>query len=79
MKPYEHATNATATVDHLDQLSMRPDQRLAARATLRQAEMVAEMLMRAHADLSQVFGLLRRIVSAPAQRDKLSAVRPEPN
>lgn len=79
MKPYEHATNASATADHLDRISMRPDQRLVARATLRQAEMVAEMLMRAHADLSQIFGLVRRIVSAPAQRDKLSAVRPEPN
>ena len=79
MKPYEQATSSLSTLDQLDQIGMSPDRRRIARASMRQAEMIAETLMRAHADLRQVLGFVRRLVSPPARRSKLPAVRPEPN
>jgi hypothetical protein len=77
MKAYEPATNSLSTVARLDQIRMNPDARRMARASLRQAELIAEMLMRANEDLRHVFGFIGRGISALARRSKVSPVAPE--
>ena len=72
MKPYEQATNSLSTVDRLDQIRMSPDERRTARASMRQAELIADVLMRANEDLRHVFGLVGRAISALARRGKVS-------
>ncbi len=74
MKPYEQATNSLSTVVRLDQIRMSPDKRRIARASMRQAELIANMLMRANDDLRRVFGLVGRAISALARRSKGSPV-----
>jgi hypothetical protein len=79
MKAYEHATNSLGAVDRLDQIRMSPAERRMALASMRQAELIAEMLIRANEDLRQVFGFVRRVIGVLAHRSKVPAVRPEPN
>lgn len=79
MKPFEQATNRLSTCYQLDQVRMSPSERRMARAYLRQAELLADMLMRMGAELRQVFGFVRRGVGAVAGRAKVPGVRPEAN
>jgi hypothetical protein len=48
-----------------------------ARASVRQAELIAEMLMRAIGGLRRLFESFRRGISAPAHRSQVSAATPE--
>lgn len=79
MKPYEQATNRLSTCDQLDQVRMSPGERRMAEAYLRQAELLADMLMRVDAELRQVFGFVGRGIGAIAGRAKVPGVRPEAN
>jgi len=79
MKPYEQATNSVSACHQLDQVRMSPAERRMARAYLRQAELLADLLLCADADLRRVFGFVGRGISALAHRSKLPPVRPAPN
>lgn len=79
MKPYEQTTNSVSAVDQLDQIRMSPAERKMAKAYLRLAELLADMLMRVDAELRRACGFVGRGVVALAHRSKVSAVRPEPN
>lgn len=79
MKPYEQATNPLTTRDQLDRVRMSPGERRMARAYLRQAELLAGMLMRMGAELRHVFGFVWRGIGAVAGRAKVPGVRPEAN
>ena len=77
MKPYEQAR--LSTLDQLDQVHMNPGERRMARAYLRQAELLADLLMRLDADLRHAFGFVGRGIGAVSARGKVSAARPEAN
>ena len=77
MKPYEQATNRINTLDQLDQLHMSPGERRMARAYLRQAELIAAILMRADAELRAAFGYAGRGIGALVRRGKVPGARPE--
>lgn len=79
MKPYEQATNRLSTCDQLDLVRMSPCERRMAKAHLRQAELLADMLMRMGAELRQVIGFVGRGIGAVAGRAKVPGVRPEAN
>ncbi len=79
MKPCEQATNTGRKLDRLDQINMTAHQRRTARASMHQAEMIIDMLMRAHADFQQVLGLVRRVIGSVARRGRLLAARTETN
>ena len=79
MKPYEQATNRLNTADQLDQIRMSPGERRMAREYLRQAELLADMLMRIGVELRQVIGFVGRGSGALAGRAKVAGVRPEAN
>jgi hypothetical protein len=80
MKPYEPATSSLSTLDRLDQVRMSPGERRMARAYLRQAELLAEILMRVDADLRHVFGFVgARLQRFCTRRSKVPAVAPERN
>lgn len=79
MKPYLQSTNRSSTRDQLDQVRMSPGERRTARAYLRQAELLAEMLMRVGAELRQVFRLVGRGIGAVAGRGRVVAARSDAN
>jgi hypothetical protein len=74
---YEQETNSLGAGDRLDQIRLSPAERRMARASMRQAELIAEMLMRANKELRQVFGFVRRCSSSLARRSKASVASPE--
>jgi hypothetical protein len=77
MKPYEQASNSMGAGDGLAHVRMSPDQLRTARATLRQAELIADTLIRANQDLHQLFALIGRGIGALARHSKVSASKPE--
>jgi hypothetical protein len=77
MKSYGQAGNSMGADDGLAHIRMRPDQLRTARATLHQAELIADMLIRANQDLHQLFALIGRGISALARHGKVSATKPE--
>ena len=81
MKPYEQAITSTSasvnTLEQLEQVRMSPGERRMARAYLRQSELFADMLMRAHAELRAAFGYAGRGIAALVRRGKVSAARAE--
>ena len=79
MRPQVQATSRLSTLAQLDQIRMSPGERRVARAYLRQAELLADMLMRIDADLRHAFAFAWRGIGALAGRGKVAAVRPEPN
>ena len=79
MKQNETASDSTDVFDRLEQIRISPEARRTAQAYLRQGELLAELLMRAHADLRRAFAFVGRGIGAFARRSKASAVRPEPN
>lgn len=79
MKPCEQATNTGRKLDRLEQINMTARQRRIARESMHQAEMIIDMLTRAHADLKQVLGFVRRVIGSVARRGKLPAARTETN
>ena len=70
MKAYERVTRTTSSVDRLDQIRMRPDKRRIAQASMRQAELIADMLVRANDGLRYVLGSIGRGIGALARRSK---------
>jgi len=79
MNTYEQAKRSLGTADSLDQIRMSPAELRQARASLRQGELLAELLMRANAALRQVIGRMGRGIGVLARRSKLPAVRSDPN
>ena len=79
MKPQQQATNCLSTLAQLDQIRMSPGERRMARAYLRQAELLADVLMRVEADLRHVLGFAWRGIGALGRRSKVPGVRPELN
>jgi hypothetical protein len=77
MNPYGQATNNLGTADGLARIRMSPGKRRMARASMRQAELIVDLLMRANDDLRRVFGFVRRGINALARRSKVPAVAPE--
>jgi len=77
MKSYATATNSLSALDPLSEVRMRPDQRREARASMRQAEMLTDMLLRVNHDLRHALGFVWRGIVAAAQRSKSSASAPE--
>jgi hypothetical protein len=75
--PYEQATNALSTVDRLDQVCMNPHARRIAKTSLLQAELLADMLMRAYAELSHLSRFVSRGIRASARGSKVSSVTAE--
>jgi hypothetical protein len=76
MNPYDPATTSLGTGDRLDQIRLSPRQLRMALASMRQAELISELLMRAICDLRAVFGCVSRSVSALVRRNKVSAATP---
>jgi hypothetical protein len=76
MKPYEPAAIGVSTVDRLDQISMSPNELRMARASMRQAELIVDMLIHAHDGLRHVVGSIGRGIGALARRNKVSPVAP---
>jgi len=72
MKSYERLTSTTSSVDRLDQTRMSPDQRRIARASMRHAESIADMFVRANDGRRYVLGSIGRGMSALARRSKSS-------
>jgi len=77
MKSHEQASNSMGADNGLAHVRMSPDQRRAARATLRQAELIADMLIRANQDLHHAFAMIARGISALTRHSKVSAAKPE--
>lgn len=77
MKPYQQAINSVTTLEQLDQIRMSPGGRRMARAYLRQSELLADMLMRADAELRAAFGYAGRGIAAFVRRGKVPAARAE--
>jgi hypothetical protein len=75
MKPYEQAR--LSTLDQLDQVHMSPSERRMARAYLRQAELLADVLMRLDANIRHAFGVIGRGLGAVTSRGKISAASSE--
>jgi hypothetical protein len=68
----DKAASRIGTIDGLDRVCMSPDQRRLAQASLRQAELLADMLLRANDDLRKVFRILQRGIGILARRSKVS-------
>jgi hypothetical protein len=79
MKLCEYGKTSVSTLDRLDQIRMSPSERQRARAYLRQAELLADILIRVDADLRLMFGFVGRGISAFAHRGKPPHVTPQPN
>ena len=79
MKPYEPATNRLNTLDRLDQIRMSASDRRMAKAYLRQAELLADMLMWVDAGLRRVLGFAGHGIGALARRSRMRDVTPELN
>lgn len=79
MRTQEQATSRLSTLAQLDQIRMSPGERRMARAYLRQAELLADMLMRIDADLGHALAFAWRGIGALGRRGKVPAARPEPN
>jgi hypothetical protein len=79
MKPYEPATNRLNTLDQLDQVRMSPSERRMAKACLRQAALLAAMLIRLDPELRPVLGFAGHGIGALARRCKVRALTPEPD
>jgi hypothetical protein len=77
MKPSEQAANGSGTIDRLDRIRMSPDERRMARASMHQAELIADMLMRANEDLRHILGFIGRGIGALARRSKVSPAAPQ--
>jgi hypothetical protein len=77
VKPSESETNSLSPGDCLDRIRMSPDQRRMARASMRQAELIVDMLMRANDDLRRIFGFIGHGIGAVARRGKLVPAAPE--
>lgn len=60
MNSSDKAANTTSTIDGLEQVRMNPEQRRLARASVRQAELLVEWLVRGYELLRQVFGFTLR-------------------
>ena len=69
----------TNTRDQLDQVRMSPGERRMARAYLRQADLLADVLMRADTELHAAFASVGRGIGALVRRGKVPAARPELN
>jgi len=72
MKTYERATLTSSSMDRLDEIAMSPDKRRIARASMRQAELIADVLVRANDGLRYVWGSIGRGVCAIARRSNSS-------
>jgi len=79
MKPNEAAANSLSTLERLDQVRMSPDERRTAKAYLRQAELLADILVRAHAEFHRVLGFFGRDFGTLASRGKVRAETPVRN
>ena len=79
MKLCEQGTNSVSTLDQLDQIRMSPSERWRARAYLRRAEFLADILMRVDANLRHAIGFVGRGIGAFACRSKAPTVTPERN
>jgi len=79
MKPYEPVTDRLSTLNQLDQIRMSPGARRTAKACLRQAELLADMLMRVDAELRHAIGFAARGIAAFARRSRRPVARPQPN
>jgi hypothetical protein len=77
MKQDEAATRSLSTVDRLYQIRMSPYDLRIARASLLQAELIADLLIRANDDLRRVFGFVGRGIGALARRNKVSPLAPK--
>jgi hypothetical protein len=77
MTHYESESNNLSSIDRLDQVTMSADKRRAARASMRQAELVVDGLMRASADFRQLFAMFKRGIDALGRRGRMPTVKPE--
>ena len=77
MKPYAQASSSFSTVDGMDPIRVSPIERRMARASMRHAELIAAMLLRANKDLRHVFGFIGRGITGALARRKVFAVTPE--
>jgi hypothetical protein len=77
MKPYDPATSRQTNADRLDAIRLSPSERRTARASMRQAELIVDMLIRANDDLRKCFEFVARGIGALARRRKVSAVGPK--
>ena len=78
MRSDEQAANQLSTRDQLDQVRMRPGERQRARAYLRQAELLADMLLRVDATRCRILNFVGTAFGAVARRSKVRAATPEP-
>lgn len=74
MKHERATTNSSSTLELLEQIRMRPDERRMASASLRQAELLADVLLRAGANLRRAFAFGAHAIGALAHSGKVSPV-----
>jgi len=68
MKSDELATNSLrTTVAGLERIRMSPEERRSSRALVRQAELIAAVLLRANTGLRHAFGFIARVSGALAR------------
>jgi hypothetical protein len=79
MKPFEEATNSLSILDRSDQVRIGPGERRMARAYLRQAGLLADILMRVYSVLRLVFEFVGHGIGTFARRSKASVVTPHRN
>lgn len=77
MRPYQQSMDSVNTLEQLDQIRMSPGERRMARAYLRQSELLADLLLRADAELRAAFGYAGRGIAAFVRRGKAPAARAE--
>jgi len=68
----ENVKSDSSTVDRLDNVRMSERDRALAKAHMRDAELVADLIFRAEADIQSVFALVERGVVGLARRIKSS-------
>lgn len=76
MKSVDQVTENVIATDRLDHIRLSPGERRAAQSSLRQGELIAEMLIRANEDLRRLFSLIGRGVGAVLNRNKPSTTTP---
>ena len=74
MQPFEPATSGVSTTDRLNNICVSPNELRMARASMRQAELIVDMFIRANDAFRHIFGYVGRSIGVLAQRNKVDPV-----
>ena len=77
MHPFEQTKSRASAIRCFSGIHISPGERRSAELTLRQAEMVADMIQRANEDLYHIARFVGRGIRALVRRSKVSTATPE--